>query len=91
MKLAIGERRATTHFFRVVLATRLTQNYTEKVERMSEPEVLLSRREVYPSPVPSDSAKVIVAAIDTMDSWLEYLVVAGGVRGEVVASRKWNR
>jgi phage terminase large subunit GpA-like protein len=69
--------------FRVVLATRLTQNYTEKIERMSEPEVLLSRREVYPSPVPSDSAKVIVAAIDTMDSWLEYLVVAGGVRGEL--------
>ena len=69
--------------FRVVLATRLAQNYTEKVERMSEPEILLSRREVYPSPVPSDSAKVLVAAIDTMDSWLEYLIVAGGVRGEV--------
>ena len=69
--------------FRVVLATRLAQNYTEKVERMSEPEILLSRREVYSSPVPSDSAKVIVAAIDTMDSWLEYLVVAGGVRGEL--------
>jgi phage terminase large subunit GpA-like protein len=69
--------------FRVVLATRLTQNYTEKIERMSEPEVLLSRREVYSAPVPSDSAKVIVAAIDTMDSWLEYLVVAGGVRGEL--------
>jgi phage terminase large subunit GpA-like protein len=68
--------------FRVVLATRLTQNYTAKVELMSAPEVLLSRREPYRFEVPNE-AKVIVAAIDTMDSWLEYLVVAGGVRGEV--------
>jgi phage terminase large subunit GpA-like protein len=68
--------------FRVVLATRLTQNYTERVELMSEPEVLLSRREAYPFQVP-DAAKVIVAALDTMDSWLEYLIIAAGVRGEL--------
>jgi phage terminase large subunit GpA-like protein len=71
--------------FRVTVATRLAQNYTEKVERMSEPQILLSRREVYPAPVPSNSAKVLVASIDTMDSWLEYLVVAAGVRGELWA------
>ena len=76
--------------FRVVLATRLTQNYTEKVERMSEPEILLSRREVYPAPVPSDSAKVIVAAIDTMDSWLGIFGRRRRRTRGVVASRKWN-
>jgi phage terminase large subunit GpA-like protein len=68
--------------FRVVVATRLAENFTEKIERMSEPEILLSRRETYPFEVP-DQAKVIVAAVDTQASWLEYLVTAAGVRGEL--------
>jgi Phage terminase large subunit (GpA). len=68
--------------FRVVVATRLAENFVEHIERMSEPEVLLSRRENYSCEVP-DQAKVIVAAIDTQVSWFEYLVVAGGARGEI--------
>ena len=67
---------------RVVVATRLAENFVEHIERMSEPEVLLSRRENYSCEVP-DQAKVIVAAIDTQVSWFEYLVVAGGARGEI--------
>ena len=68
--------------FRVVVATRLAENFVEHIERMSEPEVLRSRRENYSCEVP-DQAKVIVAAIDTQVSWFEYLVVAGGARGEI--------
>jgi phage terminase large subunit GpA-like protein len=62
--------------FRVVVATRLAENFVVHIERMSEPEVLLSRRENYSCEVP-EQAKVIVAAIDTHVSWFEYLVVAG--------------
>jgi phage terminase large subunit GpA-like protein len=68
--------------FRVVVATRLAENFVEKIERMSEPEILLSRREHYPFQVP-DAAKVIVAAVDTQATWLEYLVAAAGARGEL--------
>ena len=68
--------------FRVVVATRLAENFTEKVERMSEPEILISRRETYPFEVP-DQAKVVVAAVDTQATWLEYLVAAAGPRGEL--------
>lgn len=68
--------------FRVVVATRLAENFVEKIERMSEPEILLSRREHYPFQVP-DAAKVIVAALDTQTTWFEYLVAAAGPRGEL--------
>jgi phage terminase large subunit GpA-like protein len=51
---------------------------------MSEPEILLSRRENYGCEVP-DQAKVIVAAIDTQQSWFEYLVTAAGARNEIWA------
>jgi phage terminase large subunit GpA-like protein len=68
--------------FRVVLATRLAENFVEHVEKMSEPEILLSRREQYPAEVP-DAAKVVVAAVDTQQTWLEYLVAAAGARGEL--------
>ena len=68
--------------FRVVMATRLAENFVEKIEKMSEPEILISRRELYPFQVP-DAAKVIVAAIDTQATWLEYLIAAAGVRGEL--------
>jgi phage terminase large subunit GpA-like protein len=68
--------------FRVVLATRLAENFVETIERMSEPEVLLSRREIYPFQVPNE-AKVVVAAVDTQQTWLEFLAVAAGVRGEI--------
>ena len=68
--------------FRVVLATRLAENFVEHVVKMSEPEILLSRRENYPAEVP-DAPKVIVASIDTQVTWLEYLVAAGGARGEL--------
>jgi phage terminase large subunit GpA-like protein len=70
--------------FRVVLATRLAENFTEKVELMSEPEILLSRREHYPFEVPNE-ARIIVGAIDTQKSWFEFLVVAVGSRGELWA------
>jgi phage terminase large subunit GpA-like protein len=91
-QVVIGEFREACHrreegdesLFRVVLATRLAQNFTEHVERMSEPEILLSRREQYPFEVP-DAAKLIVAAIDTQDSWFEYLIAAAGPRGELWA------
>jgi phage terminase large subunit GpA-like protein len=33
--------------YRVVLGTRLTENFSEKIELMSEPEILMSRRERY--------------------------------------------
>jgi phage terminase large subunit GpA-like protein len=62
--------------FRVVVATKLAENFVEHIERMSEPEVLLSGRENYSCEVPGQ-AKVIVAAIDTQVTWFEYLVVAG--------------
>jgi phage terminase large subunit GpA-like protein len=68
--------------FRVVLATRLAENFVERIEKMSEPEILLSRRERYPFQVP-DEAKVIVAAADTQITWIEYLAVAAGARGEL--------
>lgn len=68
--------------FRVVMATRLAENFVEHVEKMSEPEILLSRREHYPLQVP-DAAKVIVAAVDTHATWLEYLAAAAGPRGEL--------
>jgi phage terminase large subunit GpA-like protein len=68
--------------FRVVVATRLAENFVEKIEHMSEPEILLSRREQYQFEVP-DQAKVIVAAIDTQSTWLEFLVTAVGARGEL--------
>jgi phage terminase large subunit GpA-like protein len=68
--------------FRVVVATRLAENFVERIEKMSEPEILLSRREQYPFEVP-DQAKMIVAAIDTQQSWFEYLVTAAGPRGEL--------
>jgi phage terminase large subunit GpA-like protein len=68
--------------FRVVVATRLAENFVEHIEKMSEPEILMSRREHYPAEVP-DAAKVIVASIDTQASWLEWLTVAAGARGEL--------
>jgi phage terminase large subunit GpA-like protein len=68
--------------YRVVLATRLAENFAEKIVRMSEPEILLSRREQYKSEVP-DEAKIILAAIDTQMTWFEYLVCAVGNRGEL--------
>jgi phage terminase large subunit GpA-like protein len=68
--------------FRVVVATRLAENFVEHVEKMSEPEILLSRREKYAAEVP-DQAKVVVASVDTQATWLEYLVAAAGIRGEV--------
>src|SRR5262249_19167633 len=68
--------------FRVVVATRLAENFVEKIERMSEPDILLSRRELYQFEVP-DQAKVVIAAVDTQATWLEYLVAAAGVRGEL--------
>ena len=69
--------------FRVVLGTRLAENFTEKVQLMSEPEILMSRREQYATPVPSNDCKIILAAIDTQKTWLEYLAVGVGVRGEL--------
>jgi phage terminase large subunit GpA-like protein len=71
--------------YRVVLGTRLTENFTEKVELMSEPEILMSRREHYAAPVPSNEAKIILASVDTERTWLEYLVAAAGPRGELWA------
>lgn len=68
--------------FRVVVATRLAENFVEKIEKMSEPEIMLSRREHYPCEVP-DEARVIVAAVDTQKSWFEYLVAGAGARGEI--------
>jgi phage terminase large subunit GpA-like protein len=69
--------------YRVVLGTRLAENFSEKIELMSEPEVLMSRRERYATPVPSNDAKIVLAAIDTQRTWLEYVAVAIGLRGEM--------
>ena len=71
--------------YRVVLATRLAENFTEKVELMSEPEILMSRRERYATPVPSNEARIVLASVDTQKTWLEYLVVAAGAKGELWA------
>jgi phage terminase large subunit GpA-like protein len=80
---AVGRREeGDDSLFRVVLATRLAENFIERIEKMSEPEILMSRRERYPFQVP-DAAKVIVGAIDTQTTWLEFLAVAAGARGEL--------
>ena len=71
--------------YRVVLGTRLTENFTEKVELMGDVEVLMSRRERYATPVPSDDCRIILASVDTQRTWLEYLVAAAGPRGELWA------
>jgi phage terminase large subunit GpA-like protein len=71
--------------FRVVLGTRLTENFVQKMEFMSEPEVLMSRRERYEFPIPSNDARIVLAAIDTQKTWLEFLAVAVGPRGEMWA------
>jgi phage terminase large subunit GpA-like protein len=68
--------------FRAVLSTRLCENFVEKVVKMSEPEILMSRREQYPFEVPNE-AKAIVCAIDTQKHWLEFAVAAAGPRGEL--------
>jgi phage terminase large subunit GpA-like protein len=89
-EVIFSEFREATHrhqegdssLLRVTLATRLAENFVEHVEKMSELEVLMSRREKYPAEVP-DQAKVIVAAIDTQATWLEYLVAAAGPRSEL--------
>jgi phage terminase large subunit GpA-like protein len=69
--------------FRVVLGTRLTENFTEKVELMGDVEVLMSRRERYEYSVPSNDCKIVLAGVDTQRAWLEYLVAAMGARGEL--------
>ena len=58
---------------RVTLNTRLAETFTARVELMSDPEALMARRERYGCEVP-DSFRVIVAAVDTQASWLEWLV-----------------
>src|SRR4029077_6624498 len=60
-----------------------TENFTEKVELMSEPEILMSRRERYEYKVPSNKAKIVLASVDTQKTWLEYLIAAVGARGEM--------
>jgi phage terminase large subunit GpA-like protein len=50
---------------------------------MSEPEILMSRRERYAFPIPSNDCRIVLAAVDTQKTWLEYLAVAVGVRGEM--------
>jgi phage terminase large subunit GpA-like protein len=78
-----AKEQGDSSLYRVVLGTRLTENFTEKVELMSEPEILMSRREHYPSPVPSNDCRILLAAIDTQRTWLEYLVAAAGAKGEL--------
>ena len=68
--------------FRTVVGCRLAENFTEHVEQMSDLDTLLARREQYRFQVPN-AAKRIVAAVDTQASWLEFLVVAVGARGEM--------
>jgi phage terminase large subunit GpA-like protein len=70
--------------FRGVLGTRLTENYTLKIDSLAREETLYNRREVYPDTLP-EGLKVIVASIDTMDDWLEYLIVGFGADREVWA------
>ena len=55
---------------RVTLNTRLAETYTSRVEAMSDPDTLLSRREEYGCEVP-DSVRIIVGAVGTQASWLE--------------------
>ncbi len=57
--------------------------FAEKIVRMSEPEILLSRREQYPSEVPNEAKLFLLAAIDTQVTWFEHLVCAVGARGEL--------
>ncbi len=66
--------------FRVVLGTRLAENFTVKVQLMSEPEILLARRKKYEVP---EQARIVLGAIDTQKHWLEYLVAAVGTRNEI--------
>ena len=68
--------------FRVVLHTRLAENFTTKIELMSEPETLLARREDYRAEVP-DAVRLIVAGIDSQASWLEWLVAGIGPKSEI--------
>jgi phage terminase large subunit GpA-like protein len=68
--------------FRVVLHTRLAENFTTRVELMSQPETLMARREDYGAEVP-DSVRVIVAGIDTQATWLEWLACAIAPQSEL--------
>jgi phage terminase large subunit GpA-like protein len=68
---------------KVVLSTRLAENYSEDVQKMSTVETLMARRENYETEVPSNEIKLLVGAIDTHDRWLELLVMGAGPRGEL--------
>jgi len=82
-RLATYRRReGDESLYKVVQSTRLAECYSEHVQKMAHSEVLLSRRENYPADAPNE-ARVIVASVDTQSRWLQYLVGAGGPRGEI--------
>jgi phage terminase large subunit GpA-like protein len=61
---------------RAILNTRLAEPFVSSKEAIAEDD-LSGRREVYQSELP-DQAKLIVAGIDTQDSYFAYLVAAFG-------------
>jgi phage terminase large subunit GpA-like protein len=75
------QQEGDTSLLKVAMQTRLAENFAATTERMSAPEILMSRREHYPFEVP-DEARIIVASVDVHRTWFEYLVCAAGPRGE---------
>lgn len=66
--------------YRSVCGTRLAEPMKRDKETgatTTTARVLMDRREVFSEKLP-DHVKIIVAAVDTQDSWIEYLVLAFG-------------
>jgi phage terminase large subunit GpA-like protein len=69
--------------------TRLAETYTPHVELIAAPEALLAWREDYGAEVP-DAVRVIVGAVDSQASWLEWLVAGIGPQSEIFLLDRWS-
>ena len=68
--------------YRSVCGTRLAEAMKGPDEALAGAAAkLVTRREVYPDKLP-DTIKVLIASVDTQDTWLEYLIVGFGPRRE---------
>jgi phage terminase large subunit GpA-like protein len=76
------KRQGDWSLYRSVCGCRLAEAMKkDKETTLTSAQKLMSRREIYPEKLP-DKIKVLVAACDTMDTWLEFLILAFGPNRE---------
>jgi phage terminase large subunit GpA-like protein len=76
------KRQGDWSLYRSVCGTRLAEAMKRPGETLAGAAAkLIGRREVFGAKLP-DAVKVLVAGVDTQDTWLEYLVLGFGARRE---------